>query len=64
MKQESATSLLREIICEGCLTHSESRDLECFYCGGSVNYNNYGPDTVNHEPNCLFERILQFEQPV
>lgn len=59
MKTETATKLLREIVCEGCLTYSESRDLECFYCGGSVNFNVHGPDTVNHTKDCVFERINQ-----
>lgn len=58
MEHQTAINLLREIVCEGCLTYTESRDLECFYCGGSVNYNLYGPDTVNHHPKCVYERVL------
>jgi len=56
MKTETPETILREILREGCLTYTESRDLVCFYCGGSVNFNNYGPDTINHERTCAFVR--------
>lgn len=59
MQNDEIKQIFRDIVADGCLTYTESRDLTCFYCGGSVNYTMHGPDTVNHEKTCVFVRVQQ-----
>ena len=59
MQTEKLKEILRDLLREGCITHTESRDLTCFYCDGTVNFNIYGPDTLNHEKTCVFVRAQE-----
>jgi hypothetical protein len=63
MPSEETRKILCEVIENGSLTYTEDRGLECFFCCGSVNYNMHGPDTVNHEPNCVYVRIQKTLNP-
>ena len=63
MQSDKTRQIFCDIVAEGCLTYTESRELTCFYCGGSVNYNRFGPDTVNHNQGCVFVRIQKTLNP-